>query len=78
MHEVLTHDLTHTWVGYLSLLVFVVGYYFIAAEEKFEMNKAKPALFVGTFSFMLIGVYFAINNNQLQKPIIPNNLPKYV
>jgi len=56
------HDFTHTWVGYLVLLVFAVGYYFIAAEEKFKMNKAKPALFVGTFSFMLIGVYFAINN----------------
>jgi len=58
MHE----TLTHTWVGYLVLGIFIVGYYFIATEEKFKMNKAKPALFVGTFSFMLIGVYFAINH----------------
>ncbi len=61
MHETLIHDFTHTWVGYLVLLVFVVGYYFIATEEKFEINKAKPALFIGTFSFVLIGIYFAIN-----------------
>ena len=54
-------NLATTWVGWLSLAVFVVAYYFIAAEEKFEVNKAKPALFAGTFMFMLVGVYFAIN-----------------
>ncbi len=58
MHEI---ELTHTWVGYLSLIIFIVGYYFIAAEEKFHMNKAKPALFIGTLIFMLIGVYFSVN-----------------
>jgi len=55
------HDFTHTWVGLAVLFIFVVGYIAIAAEEKFHMNKAKPALFIGTFSFMLIGIYFAIN-----------------
>jgi len=59
MHEMI-HDFTHTWVGIAVLLVFVIGYVMIAAEEKFHMNKAKPALFIGTFSFMLIGIYFAI------------------
>lgn len=54
-------ELAHTWVGYLSLIIFIVGYYFIAAEEKFHMNKAKPALLIGTLMFMLIGVYFSIN-----------------
>ncbi len=54
-------DLTKTWVGFLSLIVFVVGYYFIAAEDKYHINKAKPALLAGTTIFMLIGLYFAIN-----------------
>lgn len=54
-------DLTTTWVGIVSLVMFVVGYYVIAAEEKFRINKAKPALFVGTFIFILIGFYNAIN-----------------
>jgi len=58
MHEL---HLTNTWVGIVSLLVFVVGYYFIAAEDKYHVNKAKPALFAGTFIFMLIGAYFALN-----------------
>ncbi len=55
------HSLTTTWVGIAVLVVFAVGYYFIAAEEKYGLNKAQPALFMGTFSFMLIGIYFAIN-----------------
>ena len=57
------HDLhlTSTWVGILSLIIFVVGYYFIASEDKYHINKAKPALFTGTSIFMLIGVYFAMN-----------------
>ncbi len=55
-------DLTNTWVGYLNLIIFVIGYYFIAAEEKFRINKAKPALLIGTLMFMLLGIYFALNH----------------
>jgi Na+/H+ antiporter NhaD/arsenite permease-like protein len=58
-HEAI--NLATTWVGWLSLAIFVVAYYFIATEEKYEVNKAKPALFAGTFMFMLIGIYFSIN-----------------
>ncbi len=54
-------NLAVTWVGWLSLAVFVIAYYFIATEEQYEVNKAKPALFAGTFMFMLIGIYYAIN-----------------
>jgi Na+/H+ antiporter NhaD/arsenite permease-like protein len=54
-------DLTKTWVGIASLVIFVAGYYFIAAEDKYHINKAKPALLAGTSIFMLIGLYFAIN-----------------
>jgi Na+/H+ antiporter NhaD/arsenite permease-like protein len=57
------HDLhlATTWVGWLSLAIFIVGYYFIAAEDTYRINKAKPALLAGTGIFMLIGFYFAIN-----------------
>jgi Na+/H+ antiporter NhaD/arsenite permease-like protein len=58
-HEI--GSLTGTWIGIISFLIFLVGYYFIATEEKYHINKAKPALFIGTLLFMLIGVYFAMN-----------------
>jgi Na+/H+ antiporter NhaD/arsenite permease-like protein len=59
MHEQL--HLTTTWVGILSLIIFVVGYYFIATEDRYHINKAKPALLAGTGIFMLIGLYFSLN-----------------
>lgn len=46
--------------GWLLLAVFIIGYYFIATEENYHIDKAKPALFVGMFMFVLIGLYYAI------------------
>ena len=69
--------LTTEWIGIVVAAIFVIGYYFIATEEKYEINKAKPALFVGTLSFFLIGIYFTINgldpkplHNELEKLIL--------
>ncbi|MBD3840420.1 MAG: sodium:proton antiporter NhaD [Campylobacterales bacterium] len=55
-------DLTMTWVGIASLVIFVVGYYFVAMEEKYHIDKAKPALLIGTFLFMLIAGYYAFHH----------------
>ncbi len=54
-------DITMTWAGFASLLIFVIGYYFVATEEKWHIDKAKPALLMGTFIFMVIAFYYAIN-----------------
>ena len=62
MHEQL--HLTTTWVGIASLLIFIVGYYFIATEDRYLINKAKPALFAGTGIFMLIGIYIAMSGDE--------------
>ena len=58
-------DLTMTWVGFACLFIFVVGYYFVAAEEKYAIDKAKPALFIGTFMFILVAIYYALNGLDL-------------
>lgn len=55
------NDLTSTWVGLAALVIFIVGYYFVAMEEKYHMDKSKPALFMGTFIFILIAIYYSIN-----------------
>ena len=54
-------DLTFTWVGFAALAIFVIGYYFVAMEEHYHLDKAKPALLIGTFMFMLIAFYYALN-----------------
>jgi len=55
-------DLTLTWIGFASLIIFVVGYYFVAAEEKYHIDKSKPALFIGVFMFILIAIYYMLNS----------------
>lgn len=45
--------------GWLLLAIFIIGYYFIATEDKYHLDKAKPALFIGTFMFILIGGFYA-------------------
>lgn len=54
-------DMVTEPIGWLLFAIFVVGYYFIAAEEKYHLNKAKPALFIGTLMFMIIGGFYAYN-----------------
>ena len=54
-------NLAFEWIGIFCLVVFVIGYYFIAAEEKYHINKTKPALFIGTLMFITIGFYLLIN-----------------
>lgn len=51
-------DLVSQPFGWLLLAIFLVGYYFIATEEKYHLDKAKPALFIGTFMFVLLGGYY--------------------
>jgi len=56
-----TVNMTQTVFGWLVFGIFVLGYFFIAAEEKYHINKSKPALFIGTLMFVLIGGYYAVN-----------------
>ncbi|MCR6578860.1 sodium:proton antiporter NhaD [Campylobacter insulaenigrae] len=59
-------NLAFTSLGIGVLVIFILGYYLIAMEEKYHINKTKPALFVGTFSFIIIGVYLVVNNLDTQ------------
>jgi len=51
--------MTTTWVGYLSLTVFVLGYSLVVAEEKIHMRKSKPVIFAGCLMWLFIGIYEA-------------------
>jgi Na+/H+ antiporter NhaD/arsenite permease-like protein len=62
-------DLTNSFIGYFSLLLFALSYIAIALEDKIGVNKSKPALFVGTFLFFIIGIYFLAHDGH-----VPANL----
>ena len=48
--------------GWFLLFIFVAGYYFIATEDRYRIDKAKSALFIGTLMFILIGGYYAVHD----------------
>lgn len=60
--EVVVIDLSMTWIGFLVLFIFIISYYFIANEEKYNIDKSIPALFVGIVSFLLIAIYYYFND----------------
>ena len=68
-------DITFTWVGYLSLAIFVIGYYFVAMEEHYHIDKSKPALLMGTFIFMIVSLYYMLNGMDMHLVWAWNGLP---
>ncbi len=52
-------DLTSSWVGYTSLLIFVVAYGFVMAEEYTNMRKSKPVLLAAGIIWGIIGWVYA-------------------
>jgi len=69
-------DLTFTWIGWATLFIFIIGYYFVANEEKYKIDKSIPALFIGIFTFLLIAVYYYIN--QLDIHLVHNESEKVI
>ncbi len=58
-------DLAGSLFGIAMLIFFILGYFFIASEEKYQINKAKPALFVGTTIFIFTAGYYAFHGYNL-------------
>ncbi len=49
--------MTTAWVGYISLLIFVLGYSLVVVEEKIHMRKSKPVILAGCLMWLFIGLY---------------------
>lgn len=54
-------DLTGSWVGIVCLLIFVVAYGLVIAEEYTHMRKSKPVLLAAGIIWGLIAVIYASN-----------------
>ena len=54
-----TLDLTNHTVGYISLLIFVIAYMFVMAEEVTHLRKSKPVLLAAGIIWILIAAIYA-------------------
>ncbi len=52
-------DLTLSWVGIASLLLFFIAYVFVILEEKIHLRKSKPVLLAAGLIWLMIGIEYA-------------------
>lgn len=58
-HASETLDLTSSNIGYISLLIFVIAYLLVMAEEYTHLRKSKPVLFAAGIIWILIAYVYA-------------------
>ncbi|HDZ16573.1 hypothetical protein LCGC14_1445050, partial [marine sediment metagenome] len=52
-------DLTSHWVGYTAIVLFVLAYALVIAEEEIHMRKSKPVIVAAGVIWGLIAVVYA-------------------
>ncbi len=71
-------DLTNHWVGYTSLLLFVVAYVLVMLEEFTCFRKSKPVILVAGIIWALIGIVYASNGiKNTAEAAIRHNILEY-
>ena len=76
MHEII--DLTNHWVGWLSVILFVLAYVLVMAEEFTHLRKSKPVIIsAGIIWAMIAFVYVNHGNSTLPEESFRHNLLEY-
>jgi NhaD family Na+/H+ antiporter len=55
-------DLTDHWVGYISILIFLLAYMLVIMEEKIHLRKSKPVLLAAGLIWVMIGFTYSSHN----------------
>ena len=55
-------DLTTSWVGYLSLVIFVTAYVFVILEEKTHLRKSKPVMVSAGLIWAIIAIQYSLTS----------------
>jgi len=62
-------DLTTSYVGYISLLIFIIAYAFVMAEEFTHLRKSKPVIISAALIWGLIAYYYSVYFKGDQKEV---------
>ncbi|QPK06816.1 sodium:proton antiporter NhaD [Vibrio kanaloae] len=70
--------LTSSFVGYLSLTIFVVAYIVVMMEEYLKLRKSKPVLLAAGLIWIIIGFTYQEHNlTEVAKQALEHNLLEY-
>ncbi|AOU99246.1 sodium:proton antiporter [Acidihalobacter yilgarnensis] len=72
-------NLTGSWYGMVALLVFVLAYLLVVAEEALHLRKSKPVMIAAAVIWVMVPLaYAAHGNTTLPQVAIRENLLEYV
>lgn len=73
-----TPNLTSHWVGYTSLIVFVIAYIFVITEEFTHLRKSKPVILAAGIIWVLIAIAMAdMGFPEVAKEAVRHNILEY-
>ena len=75
MQEVI--NVVHSWEGYLAILIFVVAYAFVIAEEQIHMRKSKPVIVAAGLIWILAAIAYGVSGSEDLKHQYDHNLLEY-
>jgi len=71
-------DLTSSWYGIASLVIFIIAYAMVIGEEFLHLRKSKPVIIVAGIIWILVGVaYAAHGDTQTASAALKHNLEEY-
>lgn len=71
-------NLTHSWFGYLSIIVFVLAYLVVIFEEQLHLPKSKPVMLAaGVIWILIAAAYVSHDLPELVKAGIQHNFLEY-
>ncbi len=60
-------DLTSAWVGYAALIIFVVAYGLVMAEEFTQLRKSKPVVLAAGLIWILVAYYYSTHQGDSEQ-----------
>lgn len=71
-------DLTSSNIGFISIVVFIIAYLFVMAEEFTHLRKSKPVMLAAGIIWAMIGwVYMSHGMSELAEYAVRHNLEEY-
>ena len=73
-------DLTTSYVGYISIFIFVLAYLFVMAEEFTHLRKSKPVIISAALIWGVIAYYYSIHFKGAQSEVehaLENNILEF-
>ncbi len=71
-------DFTHSYLGYLGVIIFVLAYSLVPFENKFHLRKSKPVMLAAGLIWVLVAIaYIRIGDTHTAHEAIRHSLLEY-